>query len=132
MARAITDGESELVGVLTRAGHSYAAKGTAELRAVAEQERSGVVAAAERLRPGRSESMAGGFRMIGHQPHIGNSGKLFCECGGGSGAGADTRASKPRLTHACASGRTMLALPPPLTTAIMYWKKAAWSRNGSG
>jgi D-serine deaminase-like pyridoxal phosphate-dependent protein len=50
VARAITDGGSELVGVLTHAGHSYAAKGTAELCAVAEQERSGVVAAAERLR----------------------------------------------------------------------------------
>jgi D-serine deaminase-like pyridoxal phosphate-dependent protein len=42
VARAITDGGSELVGVLTHAGHSYAAKGTAKLRAVAEQERSGV------------------------------------------------------------------------------------------
>jgi hypothetical protein len=50
--------------------------------------------------------MAGGFRVIGHQPHISNSGKLFCECGGGSGAGADTRASKPRY-HVLEEGRVV-------------------------
>jgi D-serine deaminase-like pyridoxal phosphate-dependent protein len=50
VARAITEGGAELVGVLTHAGHSYDAKGPGELRRIAEQERSGVVRAAERLR----------------------------------------------------------------------------------
>ena len=39
-----------LGGVLTHGGHSYAARGTAALQAVAEGERAGAVAAAERLR----------------------------------------------------------------------------------
>ncbi len=38
-----------LAGVLTHAGHSYKCKGEAEIAAVAEQERAGVVRAAERL-----------------------------------------------------------------------------------
>src|SRR4051794_39148059 len=50
VARAIVENGSELAGVLTHAGHSYGARGPAELRAVAEQERAGVTAAAERLR----------------------------------------------------------------------------------
>jgi D-serine deaminase-like pyridoxal phosphate-dependent protein len=50
VARAIVENGSDLAGVLTHAGHSYGAKGTPELRAVAEQERAGVTAAAERLR----------------------------------------------------------------------------------
>jgi D-serine deaminase-like pyridoxal phosphate-dependent protein len=50
VARAIIENGSELGGVLTHAGHSYGAKGAAELRAVAEQERAGVTAAADRLR----------------------------------------------------------------------------------
>lgn len=50
VARAVVDGGSHLTGVLTHAGHSYEAKGAAALRAVAEEERAGVVAAAERLR----------------------------------------------------------------------------------
>ncbi len=39
-----------LVGVMTHAGHSYAARGPAALAAIAEAERAGVVRAAERLR----------------------------------------------------------------------------------
>ncbi len=50
VARAVMDGGSDLAGVLTHAGHSYEAKGAAALRAVAEEERAGVVAAADRLR----------------------------------------------------------------------------------
>jgi D-serine deaminase-like pyridoxal phosphate-dependent protein len=50
VARAVVDGGSDLAGVLTHAGNSYQAKGAAALRAVAEEERAGVVAAAERLR----------------------------------------------------------------------------------
>jgi D-serine deaminase-like pyridoxal phosphate-dependent protein len=50
VARAVTEGGSELVGVLTHAGHSYDAKGPEELRRVAEQERAGVARASERLR----------------------------------------------------------------------------------
>jgi D-serine deaminase-like pyridoxal phosphate-dependent protein len=50
VARAIVENGSELAGVLTHAGHSYGSKEAAALRAIAEQERSGVVAAAERLR----------------------------------------------------------------------------------
>ena len=50
IARAVTESGAALAGVLTHAGHSYEAKGAAELRAVAEEERAGVVAAAERLR----------------------------------------------------------------------------------
>ncbi len=53
VARAVVDGGSHLTGVLTHAGHSYEAKGAAALRAVAEEERAGVVAAAERLRQAR-------------------------------------------------------------------------------
>jgi D-serine deaminase-like pyridoxal phosphate-dependent protein len=49
-ARSIVEGGSELAGVLTHAGHSYGAKGPEELRKVAEQERTGVVRAAARLR----------------------------------------------------------------------------------
>lgn len=40
----------ELRGVLTHAGHSYHARGAAEIRSIAEAERSGVVRAAARLR----------------------------------------------------------------------------------
>lgn len=40
----------ELAGVLTHAGHSYACEGPDGIRSVAEQERAGIVAAAERLR----------------------------------------------------------------------------------
>ena len=50
VARALAEGGSQLAGVLTHAGHSYGAKGPEELRQVAEQERAGVVRAAERLR----------------------------------------------------------------------------------
>ncbi|HXV25356.1 MAG TPA: alanine racemase [Alphaproteobacteria bacterium] len=50
VARAVVDGGSDLAGVLTHAGNSYQAKGAAALRAVAEEERAGVVTAAERLR----------------------------------------------------------------------------------
>ncbi|MCI0430848.1 MAG: alanine racemase [Rhodospirillales bacterium] len=50
IAQAIVESGAELTGVLTHAGHSYEAKGAAALRAVAEEERAGVVAAAERLR----------------------------------------------------------------------------------
>lgn len=39
-----------LAGVLTHAGHSYAGRGAAEIRAIAEAERAGIVRAAERLR----------------------------------------------------------------------------------
>jgi D-serine deaminase-like pyridoxal phosphate-dependent protein len=50
VAKAIVEGGSDLAGVLTHAGHSYGAKTAEELRQVAEQERAGVVRAAERLR----------------------------------------------------------------------------------
>jgi D-serine deaminase-like pyridoxal phosphate-dependent protein len=50
VARAIVEGGSELSGVLTHAGHSYGARTSEELRRIAEQERAGVVRAAERLR----------------------------------------------------------------------------------
>ncbi len=50
VAKALAEGGAELAGVLTHAGHSYEAKGAVALRAVAEEERAGVVAAAERLR----------------------------------------------------------------------------------
>jgi D-serine deaminase-like pyridoxal phosphate-dependent protein len=50
VAKAIVEGGSDLVGVLTHAGHSYGAKDAEELRQVAEQERASVVRAAERLR----------------------------------------------------------------------------------
>ena len=50
VARAIVEGGSELSGVLTHAGHSYGARTPEELRRIAEQERAGVVRAAERLR----------------------------------------------------------------------------------
>ena len=50
VARLLVDGGSELAGVLTHAGHSYAAEGPEALRKVAEEERLGVVRAAERLR----------------------------------------------------------------------------------
>ncbi len=39
-----------LAGVMTHAGHSYAGRGAAEMAAIAEAERAGVVRAAERLR----------------------------------------------------------------------------------
>lgn len=44
------EGGAELAGVLTHAGHSYHAKSAAEIVAIAEAERAGVVRAAERLR----------------------------------------------------------------------------------
>jgi D-serine deaminase-like pyridoxal phosphate-dependent protein len=50
VARAAVEGGSELVGVLTHAGHSYGAHGPEELRQVAEQERAAVTRAAARLR----------------------------------------------------------------------------------
>jgi len=53
LARAIAAAPGlELEGVLTHAGQSYACQGAAQVRAVAEAERAGVVAAAERLRAG--------------------------------------------------------------------------------
>ena len=39
-----------LAGVLTHAGHSYAGRSTTEMAAIAEAERAGIVAAAQRLR----------------------------------------------------------------------------------
>lgn len=50
VAKALAEGGAELAGVLTHAGHSYGATGADELRATAEEERAGVVRAAERLR----------------------------------------------------------------------------------
>ncbi len=51
LGRAITAAPGlELEGVLTHAGQSYHCQGAAQVRAVAEAERAGVVAAAERLR----------------------------------------------------------------------------------
>ncbi|MBV9251267.1 MAG: alanine racemase [Acetobacteraceae bacterium] len=43
---------SRLTGVMTHAGHSYAGRSAAEMARIAEAERTGVVAAAERLRAG--------------------------------------------------------------------------------
>lgn len=51
VARAIAAANGlKLAGVLTHAGHSYKCKGEAAIAAVAEEERAGVVRAAERLR----------------------------------------------------------------------------------
>ena len=51
LARTIADSRAlRLAGVLTHAGHSYHARGTVEIRRIAEQERAGAVLAAERLR----------------------------------------------------------------------------------
>lgn len=51
VAQAVQDHPAlELAGVMTHAGHSYHCRGVEEIRAVAEQERSGLVRAAERLR----------------------------------------------------------------------------------
>jgi D-serine deaminase-like pyridoxal phosphate-dependent protein len=41
---------SHLIGVMTHAGHSYQGRGAAEIARIAEQERSNIVQAAERLR----------------------------------------------------------------------------------
>jgi D-serine deaminase-like pyridoxal phosphate-dependent protein len=50
VARAISGSKSlKLSGVLTHAGHSYHAHGPDEIRRIAEQERSGVVRAAQRM-----------------------------------------------------------------------------------
>lgn len=51
VARAITAAKGlSLAGVMTHAGHSYKSKGADAIAAVAEEERAGVVRAAERLR----------------------------------------------------------------------------------
>ncbi|RYY85045.1 MAG: DSD1 family PLP-dependent enzyme, partial [Comamonadaceae bacterium] len=50
VAQALVEGGSELGGVMTHAGSSYDLDEPAALRAMAEQERSGCVRAAERLR----------------------------------------------------------------------------------
>jgi len=51
IARGLASSERvELAGVLTHAGHSYHCSSLGEVKAVAEAERAGVVAAAERLR----------------------------------------------------------------------------------
>jgi D-serine deaminase-like pyridoxal phosphate-dependent protein len=50
VAQAVAGSKSlKLSGVLTHAGHSYHAHGSDEIRRIAEQERSGVVRAAERI-----------------------------------------------------------------------------------
>jgi D-serine deaminase-like pyridoxal phosphate-dependent protein len=51
IARAVDDATNlDLLGVLTHGGHSYHCKDVAAIREVAEQERSGVIRAAERIR----------------------------------------------------------------------------------
>ncbi len=50
VARVLADGGARLVGVMTHCGASYCCRSHAELVAMAEQERSRCVAAAERLR----------------------------------------------------------------------------------
>ena len=50
IGRALHDGGTRLGGVLTHAGSSYDTNRDEQLRAIAEQERAGVVRAAERLR----------------------------------------------------------------------------------
>ncbi len=50
LAAALSQPGATLAGVLTHAGHSYHARSTAEIAAIAEAERAGVVQAAERLR----------------------------------------------------------------------------------
>lgn len=54
-----------LAGVLTHAGHSYAGRGAEEMRRVAEAERAGIVAAAERL---RAAGHAVGIVSLGSSP----------------------------------------------------------------
>jgi D-serine deaminase-like pyridoxal phosphate-dependent protein len=58
IAAILRDGGASLAGVATHGGHSYGARSAAGIAAVAEQERSAVVSAAERLR-------AGGFDVPG-------------------------------------------------------------------
>ena len=50
VARVLTEGGANLVGVMTHCGASYACRGEAELAAMAEQERARCVAAAQVLR----------------------------------------------------------------------------------
>jgi len=50
LARALRDSGNTVAGVMTHAGESYNSRGDAALRAMAEQERSGAVRAATRLR----------------------------------------------------------------------------------
>ncbi len=50
LATALRDAGNTVAGVMTHAGGSYDCRGDAALRAIAEQERSGAVHAAERLR----------------------------------------------------------------------------------
>jgi D-serine deaminase-like pyridoxal phosphate-dependent protein len=59
IAGILRDGGQTLMGVATHAGHSYACRSIEDIRAVAEQERSAAVRAAERLR-------AAGFSI----PHV--------------------------------------------------------------
>jgi len=54
-----------LAGVMTHAGHSYAGRSAAEMRAIAEAERAGVVRAAERL---RAAGHACGIVSMGSSP----------------------------------------------------------------
>lgn len=50
VAAALVEGGAEVVGVLAHAGHSYQCNSVADIEVVAEEERAGVVMAAERLR----------------------------------------------------------------------------------
>ena len=56
-----------LAGVLTHAGHSYAGRSVAEMEAIAEGERAGIVAAAERLRAAGHEV---GIVSMGSSPTV--------------------------------------------------------------
>ena len=55
IATILRDAGAQLVGVATHGGHSYGARSAAEMAEVAEEERSAVVSAAERLRAAKFE-----------------------------------------------------------------------------
>ncbi|MBP7063969.1 alanine racemase [Ferrovibrio sp.] len=65
LAAALNQPGAVLAGVLTHAGHSYHAHGAAEIIAIAEAERAGVVRAAERL---RQAGHACGIVSVGSTP----------------------------------------------------------------